>query len=85
MLLSSPRLFFAVYKVKPIAAKLQPVLHRVRGVFSHSRFPSTSPSIHSKVYFSSCSIGTDMETVDTSYRLSELRRLMRERKLDIYS
>lgn len=85
MLLSSPRLFFAASKGKPVAAQLQPAFHKLRGVFVHSRFPSASPSISWKAYFSSSSVDTEMETVDTSYQLSELRRLMRERKLDIYS
>lgn len=85
MLLSSPRLFFAPLKVKPVFAQLQPAIHKVRGVRFHSRFTSAPVSLSRKVCFSSSSINTDMETVDTGYQLSELRRLMRERKLDIYS
>lgn len=85
MLLSSPRLLFAASKVKPVAAQLQPAVQKVRGVFFHSRFPSVSLSLSWKACFSSSSIETEMETVDTSYQLSELRRLMTERKLDIYS
>lgn len=85
MLLSSPRLFSAACKVKPVAAQLQPAFNKVRGVLFLSRFPSASLSPSWKVRFSSSSVHADMETVDTSYQLSELRRLMRERKLDIYS
>lgn len=85
MLLSSPRLLFAPFKVKPVAAQLQPAIHRVRGVIFYSRFPSAPISPTQRACFSSSSVDTEMETVDTSYQLSELRRLMRERKLDIYS
>lgn len=85
MLLTSPRLFFAPFKVKPVSAQLQPAIHKVRGVLFHPRFTSAPVSLSRKVCFSSSSINTDMETVDTSYQLSELRRLMRDRKLDIYS
>ena len=85
MLLSSPRLFFAAPSIKSVAAQLQPAVNKARGVFFHSRFPPASPSRSWKVCFSSSSVNTDMETVDTGYQLSELRRLMRERKLDIYS
>lgn len=85
MLLSSPRLFTAACKVKPVAAQLQPALNKFRGVLFFPRSPSASLSPSWKVRFSSSSVHTEMETVDTSYQLSELRRLMRERKLDIYS
>lgn len=85
MLLCSPRLFFAPFKVKPVAAQLQPTIHKARGVLFHSRFSCAPVSLSQKACVSSSSINTQMETVDTSYQLSELRRLMRERKLDIYS
>lgn len=85
MLLSSPRLLFAPFKVKPVAAQLQPAIHKVRGVIFYSRFPSAPIFQTRKAFFSSSSVDTEMETVDTGYQLSELRRLMRERKLDIYS
>lgn len=85
MLFPSPRLFFATLKVKPVAAQLQPAIHKARGVLFHSRFPSAPLSPSWKACFSSSAVDTEMETVDTNYQLSELRRLMRERKLDIYS
>lgn len=85
MLLSSPRLLFAPFKVKPVAAQLQPAINKVRGVIFYSRFPSAPIFQPRKAFFSSSFVDTEMETVDTGYQLSELRRLMRERKLDIYS
>lgn len=85
MLLSSPRLLFAPFKVKPVAAQLQPAFHKVRGVIFHSRFPSAPVFLSQKACFGSSSVDAEMETVDTGYQLSELRRLMRERNLDIYS
>lgn len=85
MLLSSPRLFFAPFTAKSVAFQLQPAAHKFKGFISRSRFHPGTVSLFPKVSYSSSSVATEMETVDTSSQLSELRRLMRERKLDIYS
>lgn len=85
MLLSPPRLFLALSKAKPVAAQLHPAIHKFRGVLFAPRLSPAPASLSQKYCFSSSSSDTEMETVDTNYQLSELRRLMRERKLDVYS
>lgn len=55
-----------------------PRTHATRAVYVAARF---SRALHA----SSTPRDIDMEKVDTTARLAELRKLMRERKIDVYS
>lgn len=64
-------------------ARASQVNHRLRGLTSSCLVYVTTPRPWNTTYCTS-SASADMETVDTSSRLQELRKLMRERNIDVY-
>lgn len=87
MLSSCPRLFFVPSTTSSVSARLLRGAHKIRTIVVHGAVsrPVTLPVTLSRTWKAAYSCAAaDMETVDTSARLSELRRLMKDHELDIY-
>lgn len=78
----SHRLFATACKAPTVFVESSQVHHRVRGFILRPGRYWTRTSFASKARYSSAAI--KMETVDTSSRISELRKLMKERNIDVY-
>lgn len=79
MLVSSPRFFLSPFTTSSFSARLIRGNHKVRGIAGP---PTLTLSLSRKADYSSSV--AEMETVNTGARLSALRKLMKERKLDVY-
>lgn len=77
----SQRLFATTCKASSNSPRLSQVKQRVGGFIAFGFVPVTT-SLFWKTTYSSAT--AEMETVDSSSRLSELRKLMKERNIDIY-
>lgn len=84
MLFSSPRLLSLPLTTSSFNARLIRGNCKLKGI---AIIGAVCPPVTVSLYWKARYSGTvaDMETVDTHARLTELRKLMKERKLDIYS
>lgn len=79
----SQRLFASTCKASSSSSRASLVKHKLISGFITSGFVPVTASLSCKTQYSSTA-KADMETVDSSSRLSELRKLMKERNIDIY-
>lgn len=84
MFFISCRLLFApTFGTSPLISALSQTTRTARIAPARLSFAKVTAFLNCKASYTQKAV--DMETVDTASRLSELRKLMKERNIDVYS